>query len=66
MEIGRGCLVLEEEETIEAIRRQIVSGNNNKLWNSSSLPFVSVSSICFHALTGISQAFWPVGRYFST
>ena len=66
MEIGRGCLVLEEEETIEAIRRQIVSGDNNKLWNSSSLPFISVSSIFFHALTGISQAFWPVGRYLST
>jgi predicted metal-dependent phosphoesterase TrpH len=67
MEIGRGCLVLDEqEETIEAIRHQIMSGNSCKLWNSNSLPFVNVSSICLHALTGISQAFWPIGRYFST
>jgi hypothetical protein len=67
MEIGRGCLVLEEqEETIEAIRRQIISGNSCKLWNNNSLPFVNVSSICLHALTSISQAFWPIGRYFST
>jgi len=66
MEIGRGCLVLEQEETIEAIRRQITSGNSCKLWNNNSLPFVNVSSICLHALTSISKTFWPIGQYFST
>jgi hypothetical protein len=66
MEIGRGCLLLEHANTVEDIRRQIMSNKARVMRADHFLPFINIPSFFFHAFTSLSQIFWPIRQYFHT
>ncbi|MFX1521283.1 MAG: PHP domain-containing protein [Promethearchaeota archaeon] len=66
MEIGRGCLLLEHADTVEDIRKQIMSNKVSVMRAGHFLPFINIPSFFFHAFTGLSRFFRPIRQYSQT